>query len=147
MEVFVSETKVPVKLVRYLSVLNFLQFIWFGSECLKHTLCKNICKHNISIWFWCFERLSWIKNDTFKTISSNWLYFPNVPIPRDEFVFHQSRCKQYPLQFFREYYDSTQCMKREISKCSFDFSKSNWIFDEKLNPFCDKTQFKMLGSR
>ncbi|XP_065070158.1 uncharacterized protein LOC135695119 isoform X2 [Rhopilema esculentum] len=46
-------------------------------------------------------------------------------------------CKEYEL--------SKSCTTKTLDKCSFDMSKSSWIFEEKaLNPFCDAEQLAAL---
>jgi len=52
------------------------------------------------------------------------------------------------VRLCRVYRQHTQCMKNTIAKfCSFDFSKSNWIFDNSLNPFCNAKQLKEDGAK
>ena len=67
------------------------------------------------------------------------------------------KCVQQWYQVFRKdpgsnklclkYHYSTRCMKEVIGKCSFDFSKSSWIFSKDFNPFCDRMQRKQLREK
>ena len=56
--------------------------------------------------------------------------------------YHLYRKDRGSLQLCSRYQKYANCAKRIVNQCTFDFSKMNWVFNEDLNPFCDKDQLE-----